>query len=121
MAPASDVALFIFSAVLAWLLVLGMRHWARRLGLVDVPNQRSLHTLATPRGGGAAIVAISLVGVSVGAIFGVRPDSLAFDGYVAGALLIVTVSLVDDMLRLSSGIRLAVHLVGAALMVAGIG
>jgi UDP-N-acetylmuramyl pentapeptide phosphotransferase/UDP-N-acetylglucosamine-1-phosphate transferase len=116
-----EAALFIVGAAVAWVLVLGMRRWARRLRLLDMPNQRSMHTRATPRGGGAAIVAVSLVGIAVGAVFGAEPESLVFGGYLAGALLIVGVSLADDVLKLPSGIRLAVHLLGAALMVAGLG
>jgi UDP-N-acetylmuramyl pentapeptide phosphotransferase/UDP-N-acetylglucosamine-1-phosphate transferase len=116
-----EALLFVAGTGLAWLLVYGMLRWAWRLRLLDVPNERSLHTHATPRGGGAAIAAICLVGISLGAAFGIRPDSLAFGGYLAGALLIVAVSLVDDVSQLSAGIRLTAHLIAAALMVAGLG
>jgi Fuc2NAc and GlcNAc transferase len=116
----SEAILFLAVAALVWVLVLGMNRWAGTLKLVDLPNQRSMHTLATPRGGGAAIVAITLVGLAVGAVFGVRPDYLALGGYLAGALVIATVSLADDFLKLPSGIRLTVHFLGAGLVVAGL-
>lgn len=79
-----------------------------------------MHKLVTPRGGGAAIVAVTLIGVGVAAVFGVRPDWPAFGGYLGGALVIVCVSLADDFLTLPSGLRLAAHVIGAAIMVAGL-
>ncbi|MHB8502269.1 MAG: MraY family glycosyltransferase [Candidatus Acidiferrales bacterium] len=120
MAPVFEGLLVLGGVGLSWLLVHGMRHWARRLRLLDVPNQRSLHSLTTPRGGGAAIVAVSLVGISLGGAFGIRPDGLAVIGYLAGAFIIVTVSLADDVLKLSAGVRLSAHVVAAALMVSGL-
>jgi UDP-N-acetylmuramyl pentapeptide phosphotransferase/UDP-N-acetylglucosamine-1-phosphate transferase len=79
-----------------------------------------MHRVATPRGGGAAIVAVSLIGIVLGGIFGLRPEPAAVGGYLAGALLIVGVSLMDDVLGLPSGTRLAVHLLAAAAAVAGL-
>src|ERR1019366_10197361 len=44
---------------------LGLTGWFRRQALahllLDVPNSRSSHTIATPRGGGVAIVLCTLV------------------------------------------------------------
>ncbi len=80
-----------------------------------------MHRRAIPRGGGAAIVIVCLVGSAVGTAFGLRPEWPAFGGYLAGALLIAWVSLMDDLRKLPSGLRLAVHALGAGLMVVGIG
>ena len=115
-----EAFLFVACGLLAWALVLGMRHWALRLRLLDVPNERSMHKDATPRGGGAAIVAVIAVGSVVGAAFGTRPEWPPFAGYLAGALLIVAVSLIDDFHALPAGARLAVQVGAAALMVLGL-
>jgi UDP-N-acetylmuramyl pentapeptide phosphotransferase/UDP-N-acetylglucosamine-1-phosphate transferase len=115
-----ESALFIGGATIAWAVVLGLRRYVRRLRLIDVPNQRSMHSLATPRGGGVAIVALTLIGIGIGAMTGIRPEWPAFGGYLGGSLLVVGVSLVDDFSRLSSGVRLALHFAGAAVMLAGL-
>ena len=39
---------FLVAAVLAWLLVPVAERLARRIGAVDEPNERSLHTVPTP-------------------------------------------------------------------------
>jgi UDP-N-acetylmuramyl pentapeptide phosphotransferase/UDP-N-acetylglucosamine-1-phosphate transferase len=115
-----DAALFAGGSILAWALALGIERWAVRLRLLDVPNLRSMHKEVTPRGGGAAIVAVTLIGVGVAAAFGVRPEWPAFAGYLGGALVIVAVSLADDFLTLPSSLRLAAQVISAAIMVAGL-
>ena len=52
------IALIAFTT--SYLLVSGIRRWALRSNLLDIPNERSLHTRPVPRGGGLAIVIISL-------------------------------------------------------------
>jgi len=51
---------------LAWLvsavLVLLIRDWAERKAILDHPNERSSHEVPKPRGGGIAIVLITLAG-----------------------------------------------------------
>ncbi len=46
---------FVIAAVLAWLLVPVAERIARRIGAIDYPNERSLHTEPTPKLGGLAI------------------------------------------------------------------
>ena len=116
----SEALLFVAGAVLAWALVFGMRQWAPRLRLLDVPNERSIHKDPTPLGGGAAIVAVTAAGIAVAAAFGTRPEWPAFAGYLAGALLIAAMSLLDDFHALPAGPRLAAQFVSAALMVLGL-
>jgi UDP-N-acetylmuramyl pentapeptide phosphotransferase/UDP-N-acetylglucosamine-1-phosphate transferase len=115
-----DAALFVGALILAWALTLGIERRAVRLRLLDVPNPRSMHKKVTPRGGGAAIVAVTLIGVAVAAAFGVRPEWPALGGYLGGVLVIVAVSLADDFLTLPSGLRLAAQVISAAIMVAGL-
>jgi len=42
--------------VLSFLGVAALRRWAERRRILDIPNERSSHTLPIPRGGGIAIV-----------------------------------------------------------------
>ena len=46
---------FVVAAVIAWLLVPVAERIARRIGAIDYPNERSLHTEPTPKLGGLAI------------------------------------------------------------------
>lgn len=113
--------LLVAAASLAWLIVLAIRRWAPHLRLIDMPNQRSMHSRPTPRGGGAAIAIVCLLGIATAAAFGTRPGWSVLVGYVAGALLIVGVSFADDIWNLPFALRLAVQVLAAALMVAALG
>ena len=62
--PETIYALFAFlvAAVIAWLLVPVAERIAWRIGAVDYPNERSLHTDPTPKLGGLAIFVAIAVG-----------------------------------------------------------
>ncbi len=48
--------LFLLAGVLACFLTGMLRYYAVAKNIIDIPNERSSHTIATPRGGGVAIV-----------------------------------------------------------------
>ncbi|MGH7295758.1 MAG: glycosyltransferase family 4 protein [Polyangiaceae bacterium] len=93
---------------------------ARRLQLVDLPNQRSLHQVPVPRLGGVAIVS------SVGAVLalGARLGPVAVLGgadlraWLAGAAAIAVLGFVDDVRPLPAVARLVVQ-VGVTTVVLG--
>ena len=90
-----------------------MRRYALEVGLLDRPNERSSHSVPTPRGGGVAIVVSFLLIVAV-----VAATSDA-DGRLAAALLgsgalVATLGLVDDRKALPARWRFAGHLAAAA-------
>ena len=75
----------------------------RRLGLHDVPNDRSLHAKRIPRGGGIAVVLAALL-----AALGAEKTDAGELGVVLGAALVLgTVGLVDDVRSLPPIVRLA--------------
>jgi UDP-N-acetylmuramyl pentapeptide phosphotransferase/UDP-N-acetylglucosamine-1-phosphate transferase len=82
---------------------------------LDIPNARSSHTRPTLRGGGVVIVAGFVAGlvtwVAMGGIL--SPRAL---GWLAGALLVASVSFVDDLRSLPALPRLATHLASAAIL-----
>lgn len=112
---------FVSLAALAWLLVYGIRYWTERLQILDVPNDRSSHSRPVPRGGGAAIAAICIVGS--GFLWWRQPTAAApaMAGFVIGALLVTVISVIDDVRRLSSITRLLAHIVAAVLLIIGCG
>ena len=80
--------------------------WAH--GLLDVPNARSSHLRATPRGGGLSIV----IALSVASLFmkwsGVVSSDLLL-ALLGGGGAVAVVGFLDDRHRMPAGIRLAVH------------
>ena len=107
---------FVVAAGTAWLVARN----APRLGLLDVPNERSSHVLTTPRGGGIGIVA----GVAAGVLFltavGIPLDrNLGI--LLAGAAVLAALGVVDDRRAVPAIVRLAVQLVVAVVVVALIG
>lgn len=96
------------------LAVEGMRRLALRHGVMDIPNARSSHHTPTPRGGGLAIVAVSMVAWAAGWGGGVR-------GLALPALLIAVVSWIDDVRTLSTAPRFATHFGCAGLVLALVG
>ncbi len=109
LAAASATAL---SALLTGLTV----RYARHAGLLDMPGQRRSHAVPTPRGGGAGIVVVALLGLWV-----VWP--LEWEGQLALSVAIATVGLVgwiDDHRGLPALARLVVQLLAAMLAVAAL-
>ncbi|MGJ7901443.1 MraY family glycosyltransferase [Lysobacter sp. 1R34A] len=91
------------------------RAYALHSRLIDEPGERRSHSVATPRGGGIAIVAAVLVAA---AALGIRFPShapLAW-AFGIGLLLIAGIGWVDDHRPLSPWLRLGVHGLAAALL-----
>lgn len=85
-----------------------------RFGSIDIPNERSSHDRPTLRGGGIVIVAVCcLLYVAGAVVFG---HSVNW-GYLAGAVLIASVSWADDHYDLPAGIRFTAHTVAAMVLI----
>lgn len=116
---ATKIIIFL-AAVLAasWAGVALFRRWTLGKKLLDVPNDRSSHSVPTPRGGGLVIVAVSFIGYAfIASIF----DAEISWGYVAGAIAIAAVSWFDDISSLPSWSRLIVHIGAAMILIADVG
>ncbi len=87
------------------------RRFALRAGVLDIPNERSSHSVPTPRTGGLGILAGVLAGLAVvGVVTGSMPSTgewwlLAFLG--AGSLI----GFADDWKRLPTAVRFPGYLV----------
>jgi len=102
------IAISIISFVVAALAVGWLaRGRAARLAL-DEPNARSLHATAVPRSGGIGL----LLGIAAGWAYAAP---LLPWGFWAALVLLIAVSLLDDLRGLSAALRLAAHLLAAAL------
>lgn len=104
----------------SWWLTGRFRRYALALRLLDVPNVRSSHTVATPRGGGVAIALTTLIAFVAAASLGLMAWQLAW-GLLAGGALVSTVGFLDDRGHVARRWRLLGHCVAAGAVLAGLG
>ena len=112
--PAPIFALYAFALALAisWLLTPYTERLADRLGAIDYPNERSLHTVPTPRLGGIAIFA----GVIV-CCFLFLPLAPVTRALIAGAVAITGLGVLDDIFDLNAGLKLVGQVIAVAIPV----
>ena len=105
------VAAFVVAAAFTgWIVSRGGSRW-----LVDTPNERSLHHRPVSRAGGIAILAGLAAGFAVVAF--VEVPASRYGWVLAGAAIIGSVSLADDVRRVSPAVRMLFHLAAAACVV----
>lgn len=107
----------VVGAFVASVVVTGLvRAYALHRSVLDVPNDRSSHTVPTPRGGGLAIVVAALAVIGAGAAFDLVPGRLALAVGVGGGA-IALVGWVDDHRPLSARSRLVAQFAAAGFAV----
>ena len=102
------VAAFIASILLTPLVI----KLAFRIGAVDRPNYRKVHASIMPRIGGLAIFGAFLIGYLI-----LRPEDEHATGILIGALIIIIVGFLDDMLEITAKAKLAGQLAAAIVVV----
>ena len=108
----------------AFLAALWLTGWLRRYALarrlLDVPNARSSHAVATPRGGGVAIVLPTLIALPlVVAIGGLAWPTVW--GLLGGGALVALVGFADDLGHIAPRWRLLGHFAAAAWVLVWLG
>ena len=109
------------SVVLATTLTLIVRRSALNKQLLDIPNDRSLHTVPTPRGGGSAIVLVFFAAVAaLTATNSVETKNSII--LIGCGLIVAPTGFLDDRQLLSHArSRLALHFVAAVIAVSVLG
>jgi Fuc2NAc and GlcNAc transferase len=102
---------------LSYTLVGVVRRIAINQNLMDLPNERSSHVVATPRGGGVGIVFSFVAAISVLWALNLVPGRFWL-ALVLSSSAIALVGFLDDRHQLRASIRLLVHLGAAILFVA---
>lgn len=114
----TPIPLFIALTILSYLGVWIIRRYAERRQLLDHPNERSSHSLPTPRGGGLAIV---LLVTGTGLWFMREADWSRDLVYIVCAVVIAFLGWRDDTHSLSPRVRFAVQGLVAVASILGLG
>lgn len=114
------VGLFFAVFAISFWLTGQVRNYALRKKVLDIPNERSSHTIPTPRGGGVAVVIVFLIALC----------SLWAGGFVSGksllafgcaGFLVSVVGFLDDHGHIAARWRLLTHAISAIFIVIVLG
>lgn len=94
--------------------------------MMDVPNERSMHTAPIPRGGGLAMMAVIVAGMALTVLWpfliAIINGIPAFAGVpfsflylLASVLLLMSISWLDDRKSLPASLRLSIHLLASLI------
>ncbi len=92
----------------SWGLTGFLRAYALKKQLIDVPNNRSSHTVPTPRGGGVAIVVTFLLALLFLGLFNMLPTDLVW-ALVGAGVGVALIGFIDDHGHIPARWRLLVH------------
>jgi len=108
-----QAALICICALVVSACMTGMvRRFALSHGLLDVPNARSSHSTATPRGGGASVViAFTVASIALAFLGRLQIDLLV--ALLGGGVAVAIVGFLDDRFTVPAGARLTVHVAAA--------
>lgn len=113
------LSLFIFF-VLAFAMTYFMRAYALKKNIIDNPNERSSHSIPTPRGGGVAVVCSYLLALAV-LIYSQQLTLHIGLTLIAAGFAIALLGFLDDHGHINSMLRLAVHFLVAIGVVISLG
>ena len=114
----SSLLAFSILALLSYLLVYLMRRYAERRQILDHPNERSSHSMPTPRGGGVAIVVL-VAGAGVWSAKEAGWNHALI--YLVCGIVIAWLGWRDDVSSLPTRVRFAVQGLVAAVSIYGLG
>lgn len=98
---------YIFTVILLFIVELFYFRIADRFNIIDKPNERSSHSIITLRGGGIIFyIAVLIYFVQSG----------AHPWFFIGLTLMAFISFLDDLMELSTRLRLGVHFTSVLLM-----
>lgn len=115
-----EYALFFIGATLLSFILTPAAIWlAQRAGAMDVPSERKVHSMPTPRLGGLAV--FGSVILCLGVSLGWKPGWATglWTHVIVGALVVFLLGFTDDLSRLGPKSKLAVQGLAALLPVAG--
>jgi UDP-N-acetylmuramyl pentapeptide phosphotransferase/UDP-N-acetylglucosamine-1-phosphate transferase len=94
------------------------RRWSLKRELLDVPNERSSHSVPTPKGGGLIICCVSMFTFY---FYTLITGGNIYWSYMIGAIIVALISLVDDVRPVSPFLRIFFHSLAAGIVVWSLG
>jgi Fuc2NAc and GlcNAc transferase len=95
-----------------------LRHYALRRGIIDTPNERSSHTIPTPRGGGVSFVITFLTALTAAYLFNITdaaPQTKPFMALITSGLLVAGIGFWDDHIHIPARWRFLTHSIAALI------
>ena len=95
-----------------------LRHYALKQGIIDKPNERSSHTIPTPRGGGLSFVITFLVAFAADYSFNITtfaPQTEPFLAILLASLLVAGIGFWDDHTHIPARWRFLAHAIAALI------
>lgn len=88
-----------------------------KLGAIDYPKDRGVHTKPMPRMGGIAIVTGFLVTILMVYHFDKSMSITQFSGFIIGAAIIAILGMIDDVKNLPAKLKFSVQIVAALIVI----
>lgn len=115
----SLLPIFIFF-ILAFAMTYFMRAYALKKNIIDNPNERSSHSIPTPRGGGVAVVCSYLLALII-LMYSQQLTVHIGLTLMAAGFVIALLGFLDDHGHINSMLRLAIHFLVAISVVISLG
>jgi len=107
-----NIVWVLLAGVVSWALTGLLRRYALARSLIDIPNERSSHSIPTPRGGGVAIVLTFLTALPLLGMFDLISPQLLWALLGAGGM-VALIGFLDDHGHIPSRWRLLAHFASA--------
>lgn len=112
--PPFFLTLLLISFSLSFALTYLVRKRLLAKAVMDIPNERSMHKVPVPRGGGLAVMVVIILGLVLGILAQQLPWAPALFLLISLALLMI-ISWLDDKRGTGVKVRLVLHLTAATL------
>ena len=114
----TQLLIFLLLTILSYFGVYLIRRYVERRQILDHPNERSSHSMPTPRGGGLAIVVL-VITTGLLSIKEAQPNHALV--YIVCGIIIAFLGWRDDISSLSMRVRFAIQGLVAAVSIYGLG
>lgn len=109
-----SLGIVIFAFLVSFALTWGLRGYAIKHNVIDRPNQRSSHSVPTPRGGGVAIV-LTLLAALIWLYFVNAINLDTFLGIFIPGVIVAIIGFLDDHGHIAARWRLLMHFSAAVV------
>lgn len=109
----NSLVLGLFLFLVSFLITYLVRIWALNKKVIDQPNERSSHTIPTPRGGGIAVIVSWFIGIYILWLYNFIDQKLFLAFFAAWPIIII--SFLDDVYKIKPITRFVVQAFSATL------